>query len=238
MLRDLTKRDWQKMLGLSDEQIPQALMLRGTRNLRHQYDRHRCYFDDVIPVGLPNSIVEDVFVGRLGEHRVAYASVYGAPMASEIVHLFGVLGTSLVVQTGCCGGLAENIMAGDVALTTEAFCGEGAAQYYKRGGMTVRPTLNRGSFVPMAATGGAAVHLARMFTTSALFAEGEEEVEQWFAAGWTAVDMETAATLAVAEHFGMESLAIHFVFDNPRRREHLLLYEPEKIDAELPARQR
>jgi len=50
--------------------------------------------------------------------------------------------------------------------------------------------------------------------------------------------METAATLAVAEHFGMESLAIHFVFDNPRRREHLLLYEPEKIDAELPARQR
>jgi hypothetical protein len=70
MLRDLTKRDWQEMLGLSDEQIPQALMLRGTRNLRHQYDRHRCYFDDVIPIGLPNGIVQDVLVGRLGGHRV------------------------------------------------------------------------------------------------------------------------------------------------------------------------
>jgi L-amino acid N-acyltransferase YncA/uridine phosphorylase len=229
MLRDLTKRDWQKMLGLSDDQIPQALMLRGTRNLRHQYDQHRTHFDDVIEVGLPNGLIEDVFIGRLSGHLVAYASVYGAPMASEIVHLFGVLGTSLVIQTGCCGGLADEIVAGDLVLTTEAFCGDGAAHYYKRSGMTVRPTLNPGSFVPVAATGAAAVHLARMFTTSALFAEGEEEVEQWSAAGWGAVDMETATTLAVAEHFRMDSLAIHFVFDNPRRKEHILLSEPERF---------
>lgn len=70
--------------------------------------------------------------------------------------------------------------------------------------------------------------MARMFTTSALFAEGEREVEQWFHEGWGAVDMETATTLAVAEHFGMDSIAIHFAFDNPRRKEHLLLSEPEK----------
>ena len=82
MLRDLTKRDWQEMLGLSDDQIPHALLLRGTRNLKHQYDRHRCYFHDVAPVVLPNGIIEDVFIGRLSGYPVAYASVYGAPMAS------------------------------------------------------------------------------------------------------------------------------------------------------------
>ncbi len=228
MLRDLTKRNCQEMLGLSDEQIPRALILRGTRNLRQQHDRHRCYFHDVMPIGLPNGIVEDVFIGRIAGRRVAYASVYGAPMASEIVHLFGVLGTSLVIQTGCCGGLADDILPGDLVLTTEAFCGEGSAQYYKRDGMTVRPTLDPASFVPLAAHSDLPVRLARMFTTSALFAEGEREIEQWFAEGWGAVDMETATTLAVAEHFGMDSIAIHFVFDNPRRKEHLLPAEPEK----------
>jgi purine-nucleoside phosphorylase len=34
--------------------------------------------------------------------------------------------------------------------------------------------------------------------------------------------METAATFAVAEYFGMERAAILYVFGNPRRHEHLL----------------
>jgi uridine phosphorylase len=40
--------------------------------------------------------------------------------------------------------------------------------------------------------------------------------------------METATTFAVAEYFGMAHAAILYVFDNPRRREHLLLSDPEK----------
>lgn len=227
MLRDLTKMDWQRMLCLPDEHIPQALLLRGTRNLKLQCDLHRRYFDDIIELGLPNGIIEDVFVGRIAGRRVAYASIYGASMASEIVHIFGVLGTTLVIQTGCCGALADEIGPGDVVLTTEAFCGEGAAQYYKPGARIVRPTLNPARFASATDGDDIPIHLARMFTTAALFAEGEREIEQWFADGWGAVDMETATTLAVAEHFGMDSLAIDFVFDNPRRRKHLLLSEPE-----------
>lgn len=149
-------------------------------------------------------------------------------MTSEIVHIFGVLGTRLVVQTGCCGALGDEIGPGDLVLTTEAYCGEGAAQYYKGDGKTVRPTLSPECFLPETEADGIRCHLARMFTTAALFAEGEREIEQWFSEGWGAVDMETATSLAVAEHFGMESLALHFAFDNPRRKEHLLLSEPEK----------
>ena len=133
-----------------------------------------------------------------------------------------------MIQTGCCGGLAENLLAGDLVLTTEAFCGEGAAQSYTQGGMTVRPTLNPADVVFPNTGREIAVHLARMFTTSALFAEGEREIDRWFSEGWGAVDMETATTLAIAEHFRMDSLAIHFVFDNPRRKEHLLLAEPDR----------
>jgi uridine phosphorylase len=42
------------------------------------------------------------------------------------------------------------------------------------------------------------------------------------------VEMENATTFAVAEYFGMARVAILYVFENPRRREHLLLTDPEK----------
>jgi purine-nucleoside phosphorylase len=67
-----------------------------------------------------------------------------------------------------------------------------------------------------------------IYTTAALFAEGMEDVDRWFKDGFTAVDMETAATYAVAEHFHMERLSILYAFDNPRRQEHLLLSDAEK----------
>jgi ribosomal protein S18 acetylase RimI-like enzyme len=71
-------------------------------------------------------------------------------------------------------------------------------------------------------------HTGSIYTTAALFAEGESDVERWFQEGFAAVDMETAATFAVAEHFGMERISILYGFDNPRRREHLLLTDAEK----------
>ena len=67
-----------------------------------------------------------------------------------------------------------------------------------------------------------------IYTTAALFAESTADVERWFREGFAAVDLETAATYAVAEHFGMDRVAILYGFDNPRRREHLLLSDAEK----------
>ncbi len=230
MLRELTKADWQSMLNLRDEQIPEALLLRGTRNLKRQYDAHRQYFSEIVELDLPNGVIEDVFIGRLAGHTIAFASVYGAPLTSEVVHIFGVLGTRLTIQTGCCGALADHIGPGDLVVTSEAFCGEGAAQYYKQNGNIVRPTLDSARLAQQFEADGVRHHLARMFTTAALFAEGEREIEQWFSEGWDAVDMETATALAVAEHFGMDSFAVHFAFDNPRRKEHILLSEPDKED--------
>src|SRR5215203_6097964 len=103
MLRDLTKADWLAILGIPAERVPHTLILRGTRNFKIYYDLYRVHFTDVLDIGSPNGVLEDFFIGDLGGRPVAYASVYGAPMASEIVHVCGVLGARLVVQTGNCG---------------------------------------------------------------------------------------------------------------------------------------
>ena len=228
MLRDLTKADWLSILDIPEERVPRVLILRGTRNLRTQYELYRMHFSNVLAIGSPNAILEGVFIGELNGFSVAYASVYGAPMASEIVHLFGVLGTSLVIQTGCCGALGDAICPGDLFIPIEAYCGEGASQYYKPNANTVKPTLSDAISSAIKRVSDIPVHFGRIYTTSALFAEGQREIEDWYSRGFSAVDMETSATFAVAEYFGMDRASILFAFDNPRRKERIVVKDGDK----------
>ena len=233
MLKDLTRADWLAALSLPPDRVPVALVLRGTRNLKRHYAGHIALLSDVIEVGSPNALFEDVCVGRLAGIDIAYASVYGGPMASEITHVFGALGTGLVIQTGVCGALGDGIRAGDLVIATAAGCGDGASACYL-------PTATRIDASPdlVASVREAAVlpqpinaHAGPVWSTAALLAEGMDDLERWHGQGYVAVDMETAATFAVAETFGMRRIALLSVFDNPRAGEHLLLTETHKDEA-------
>jgi purine-nucleoside phosphorylase len=228
VLKELTKADWLHILGLPAARIPDVLILRGTRNLRSQYQAMLPYFDNVLELGTPNGIIEDVLIGEVRGYPVGFACVYGSPMASEVVHLFGVLGARAVLLTGNCGALADDFGAGDLFIADRAYCGEGTAQYYKPDGKwtTATPRLLRSN--TLSRLNPSDYRTGAIYTTAALFAEGERDVAQWCRDGFAAVDMETAATYAVAEHFGMDRLSILYGFDNPRRREHLLLSDAEK----------
>jgi ribosomal protein S18 acetylase RimI-like enzyme/purine-nucleoside phosphorylase len=228
VLKDLTRSDWLNILGLPASRVPAVLIVRGTRNFRSKYRAMLPCFDNVLELGTPNGIIEDVLIGDVAGRPVGFACVYGASMASEVVHIFGALGTRAAIQIGNCGALADGLGAGDLFVADRAYCGEGAARYYKPDGAWVAASANLlrsrtlSALPPGECRGGA------IYTTAALFAEGEDDVERWFREGFAAVDMETAATYAVAEHFGMDRVAILYGFDNPRRREHLLLGDAEK----------
>jgi len=227
MLRDLTKKDWLSILNLSENRIPSVLILRGTRNLKRNYEKYRRYFTDIIEVGSPNGLFEDIFVADFASIPIAYASVYGPAMTSEVVHVFAVLGTHLVLQTGCCGALAPDIRAGDLFIPTEAYCGDGASDYYQNPrDKIVKASFNISQHLPARQTDDPRLHLGRIYTTSALLAEGKGQLEDWFNKGCLAADMETATAFAVAEYFGMDSAALLYVFDNPR-------YEADITESEL-----
>lgn len=227
MLKELGKADWLRILGIPESRIPTVLILRGTRNLHSQYQIARSLFTDVVELGTPNGIIEHVLIGNLDGRPVGFACVYGAPMASEIVHIFGCLGTRAVIQTGNCGGIADELNAGDLFVPTEAYCGEGAAQYYKNE-QRVTAFPAPGNFQTFTRYGLENFRTGKIFTTAALLAEGEVDIERWYQQGFSAVDMETATTFAVAEYFSMDRAAVLYVFDNPRRREHILLTDVEK----------
>lgn len=227
MLRELTREQWMAMLGIPETDTPRALLLWGTRNLKTRYAAMRQRFDQVLEISPPNGLVEDVLIGKLADACIGYASVYGAPMASEVVHLFGVLGARLVIQIGTCGGFADGLKAGDLFAVEEAYCGEGASQYYKYKGKTVCATVSF-SGIPENDRRGIPITHGSIYTTSALFAEGRDDIEKWAQQGFSAVDMETAATFAVAEHFGMDRGSLLTVFDNPRGDDHILMTDTEK----------
>lgn len=227
MLRELTKNDWMAMLGIPQARVPQALLLWGTRNLKARYATMREHFTQVLEIGSPNGLLEDVLIGMRGDTCVAYASVYGAPMASEIVHLCGVIGARLVIQIGTCGGFGNGLRVGDLFVAEEAYCGEGASQYYTANAEIVTATETF-SDVPENVCSDIAVMHGRIYTTSALFAEGREDIDNWAERGFSAVDMETATSFAVAKHFGMERGSILAVFDNPLGQDHILSTDSEK----------
>lgn len=237
MLKDLTRDEWLGFLELEAERVPAVLVLRGTRNARTNYDKYRVHFDDVQEIGSPNALFEDIFIGRRNGINVGYASVYGPAMASETTHVFGVLGTGLVIQTGVCGALEAGIEAGDLVIATHARCAEGAAACYLPGVVTVDASRELVERV-MADPGiGVARRAGPVWTTAALLAEGQAEIDQWHGEGYIAADMETATTFAVAEYFGMRRLSMLYVFDNPREGAHLGLTEAHKDEARAAGEQ-
>lgn len=237
MLKDLNRDEWLGFLALDAARIPPVLVLRGTRNLRRNYDRYRVHFEDVQEIGSPNALFEDVFIGYRNAIAVGYASVYGPAMASEITHVFGVLGTRLVIQTGVCGALEDGIEAGDLVIATHARCAEGAAECYLPGAPTVDASPELVAAVMADETVAVARHAGPVWTTPALLAEGQAEIDQWHGEGYIAADMETATTFAVAEYFGMRRLSILSVFDNPRQGAHLGLTEAHKDEARAAGEQ-
>ena len=237
VLKELTKADWLSFLSIVEDRIPTVLVLRGTRNLRANYDKYAARFEDVLEIGSPNGLFEDVFIGRHRGTDVGYASVYGAPMASEIVHVFGVLGTRLVVQTGVCGALGDGINAGDLVVATEARCAEGAATCYLPGVQTVAASPELVAEAMRDPKVAVTRHAGPVWTTAALLAEGKAEIEQWHAEGYLAADMETASAFAVADYFGMRRVSLLYAFDNPRQGSHLGLTEADKDAARAEGEQ-
>lgn len=223
MLSELTCKEWQEALEIPDERLPQSLILRGTRNLRANAEKYRALLDDPVDLCPPNALFEDVVLGNLRGVPVAYASVYGAAMASEITHLFGVLGARRVILTGCCGAIAPGLLPGDLVCATFARAAEGAAHCYLPYRHRVAASGELVNAIPVEAALPVSLHRGSVWTTAALLAESEADLRAWRQQEYAAVDMETATVYAVAEYFGMQRLALLFVFDNPLDGDTLLL---------------
>ena len=219
---------WLDVLGLAADEIPELLVTEGTWWRQRALDRRLAPLTDVRETGMP-----DLWVGRLGDARVAYCPAYGAARVVEPIHVLGVCGTRTVIQIGSCGGLQEQVRTGDIVVSERATIGEGASRHY--GGVGVsRPSPD---LVTRAAArfAGIPVHVGPTVSTDALLRQPAELVAQWRAAGHLGVDMETSAVFSAAAAFGMQALSLLFVWDELPGRSWTDPFTPDEVQAQAAA---
>jgi uridine phosphorylase len=206
---EISAAEWLAALRLPQADIPDIVIVEGTWWRAERTAWRLSYLEDVRELAFP-----DIFFGRWQGRKVIYCCAYGAPRTVEIIHLFGLLGAQLAVQIGTCGGLQPHLQTGDIILPTTALCREGVAHYYG----TPESVDAAPAWVARAQEWliqrGHTTYTGAHLTWSALFAQDAALVERWHAAGYLAVDMETATTLAVSRYFGMAALSMLVVWDD------------------------
>lgn len=209
---DVTRNEWLDALQLEETEIPEAVVVEGSWWRAARQASRLSYLSDVRELAIP-----DVFWGRSGHKRIAFAMAYGAARAVEIIHIFGVLGSSLAIQIGTCGGLQAHLRPGDVVVPGEVRGEDGVAHLYGRGAETSASAL----WVERARTAlraqGRTTYTGRHVTFSSLFSETVEMMALWQADGFLSVDMETATTMSVAEELGLERVSLLVVWDELTR---------------------
>ena len=205
---NLTREGWLECAGLSENEVPDALILEGTWWHKDRYKMRLAYLDNVRELKFP-----DMFLGDYKNKKVMFCCAYGGPRAVEPVHAFAHMGTQRVVQIGSCGGLQEGVVTGDILLSERAKIGEGASQYYGGRGFSGATLALLNAATDMFEARGFKVHRGTHLTTSALFAQPPERVTAWQNEGYLGVDMETSAVYSAAAHFGMEAASLLFVWD-------------------------
>lgn len=195
-------------MGLGVAETPVAVIMEGSW-WQQQRNRWRLsYLERVRQLPFP-----ELHLGYYQDRPVLYSCVYGAARAVEPVHIFASLGTPLAIMIGSCGAVQRQVHTGDVVLPTRVRVGEGASQYYLEQDWA-QPSPH---WVERADSRlkqrGMTTHQGEFLTTSALFAQPPQRVEQWEQAGYLGVDMETSAVFTSAQAMGMEAVSMVFAWD-------------------------
>jgi uridine phosphorylase len=147
----------------------------------------------------------------------------GAPSATIAAEELGAVGVETLIRVGTTGALQRGIEIGDMVVATGAAKDEGTTSRYESPAVPAVPDYDVLTALVDAAdarggragngTGGD-VHVGPIATDDAFYAETDEYVENWEAAGLLAVEMEASALFTLARRRGMRAGAICTVDGN------------------------
>jgi len=207
------------LLGIAVEDRPVGLIVHGVYDMPRFAQRWRDRLTHA-------RVAPNAFNLVIGEHQGAtlwYAPVIGGPMAAFVLHCAGVLGVEGIVQIGSFGGTRKGLSVGDLLLVTEAGRGDGVSDWYLPKGVPARSDEGLTDWFRAALAGrGLTWHEGPVFTTPAFMAEKWEDILRWESEGYVGVEMEAAATFAVAQHFRVPSACLIYLLDNLIEERHLL----------------
>ncbi len=144
----------------------------------------------------------------------------GSPSAAVAAEELHAVGVETLIRVGTTGALQEGIDIGDMVVATGAAKDEGTSKRYEDETVPAVPDYDVLTALVEAAEDsedtddGGAVHVGPIATDDAFYAETDEYVDNWEAAGLLAVEMEAAALFTLARRKGMRAGAICTVDGN------------------------
>ncbi len=203
MYSTLTKQEWMEAFRLREDQLPEALVVLGSWGAA----RGLTVFNDLADRVSRVHRLENVVLADWGGRRTAFAVVYGAPKAADVCHIFCVLGVRAIVQIGWYGGLQRDLRYRELLIPDAAAGRDGVSRRYAAGRVSSSLRLSQ-ALAAEAETRRFAHRTGTLVSTTNIAAESPRDVSRWSREGFTGVDLETAATFAVASKFGREHGAL------------------------------
>jgi len=223
MYRELTAADHRRVLGIEESHVPDVLLLVGLFSIESGAGRFAAYLEDPTRLeGYPGYVC--------GYHglQVAVAACFGGPMAAVHAHTWLSAGTPAVVQLGWYGALQAGTSLGDVIVPRHAERQDGVSDWYLSKGILADSTPElSGAIVAELRKRNVAVDEHAIYSTPALLAESRQVIADWSRHGYQGVDMETAATFAVAKSLGAQRAAALIRFDD-------LIAEEDSVAEAMP----
>lgn len=218
---DYNEQHWRDALSFTKGEEPAALILEGTWWRKTATEARLSLLDNVAELPFP-----EMYIGDWNGMRVAYCCAYGAARAVEPAHVFGQLGTGVMIQIGTCGSLDTEATTGVVALPVKCEARDGVSQHYGAGETVLTdPALVEAAERSLARR-GIASRRTHHLTWPSLFAQSDEMCRDWAREGIASIDMETSAVVAVADRFDARTVSLLSVWDQ--------LFEGRTFDDPLP----
>ncbi|WP_435197146.1 nucleoside phosphorylase [Natronomonas sp. EA1] len=172
----------------------------------------QCDSSEVVAENREYKVVNATFEGR--ELTICSTGI-GCPSAAIAVEELAAVGVETFIRVGTTGALQRGIEIGDMIVATGAAKNEGTSKRYEDVEYPAVPDYDvLTSLVDSAEANDEDVHVGPIASDDAFYAETDEYVADWEAAGMLSVEMEAAAVFSITRRKGLRAGAICTVDGN------------------------
>lgn len=205
-----SKEKWQSILGISNVDIPDKLIIDGKLN----YPKWTKIVLDRMRNGriawMPNLVI-----GNIDDSLTGYGACFGGPIASQFCHIYCKMGSQKMVQIGTGGGIQPDIELGDVIVSESVLCRDGVNRLYRHAEDTIHFDRDlTGQVIEKLEDAGIPYHLGRTVCIYDILLWEERDFMELSRSGYKGCDMESGAVGSVAKFFGVPAVSFYVCSDN------------------------
>ena len=234
MYKELTKKDWNKLLKFPEDKEVDAVIVSGNSLANREreigfLEQALSNYKDVKKVEyIQDNFFSSIYEFEIGDKLIWFDVVYGGAYLSELLHVGCIFGSKKNFLVGTCGGLQKNLETGDLVIPTYTYGNESTTRIYQPDIKDHKHYADeelREEFVK--SISDYKIHSGPIITCQGMLGETPEDIKKWSEEGYLGVEMESSTFFAVSNSFNVPSVAVMHISDNLVKN---ILYGDEEME--------